>query len=223
MLAKPELGLQALLMWTRASWFASGVAVLVSLGGCGGSDPQESPASVVIALHERVADGEFEQACELFTQEVLDAISQGGSDCQTALATQYPADRREEIHDADVDDDMIEVNGDTAIVPASAVVFDGEPSTGSDTQGCPTRRQVGDLGGSLTLEPAYRCRPAVRGRSSLGCDGSGGVRPCTTVRSSARARPARCRISSAAAAAGEAPWPKRGRAVAVFRAATAAE
>ena len=80
------------------------------------------------------ADGEFEQACDLFTQEVLDAIGQGGSDCQTALAAQYPADRREEIHDVEVDEDVIEFNGDTANIPASAVMFDGEPSTGSDTQ-----------------------------------------------------------------------------------------
>src|SRR5215207_9755302 len=112
----------------------AGIALVTPLGGCGGSNPQESPASVVIALHERVADGEFEQACELFTQEVLDAISQGGSVCQTALAAQYPADRREEIHDVEVDDDMIELNGDTATIPASAVAFDEEPSTGSDTQ-----------------------------------------------------------------------------------------
>ncbi|MGH8774414.1 MAG: hypothetical protein ACRDWI_04325 [Jiangellaceae bacterium] len=111
-----------------------GVGLVAGLSGCGGDDPQDTPAGVVTALHERIADGEFEQACELFTQDVLDAISQGGSDCQTALAAQYPADRREEIHDVEVDDDMIELNGDTATIPASAVAFDEEPSTGSDTQ-----------------------------------------------------------------------------------------
>jgi hypothetical protein len=134
MVAKPEFAREALFMSNQATRIVAGVAALASLVGCGGDDPQVSPASVIAALHERVADGEFEQACELFTHEVLDAISRGAGDCQTALAAQYPADRRDEIPDVEVDEDAIVVNGDTAIVPASAVDFGGEPSTGTDTQ-----------------------------------------------------------------------------------------
>jgi hypothetical protein len=125
---------QASLMCGGPMWLVIVLVGVMGVSGCGGGEPQDSPANVVSALYERVADGKFEQACELFTDEVLDAISANGLDCQTSLAAQYPVDKREDVRDVEVDEDAIEINGDTATVPASAVTFGNEPSSGADTQ-----------------------------------------------------------------------------------------
>jgi hypothetical protein len=102
--------------------------VALACAACSGSPDQDTPAAVVEAVYEHVAAGEFEQACELVLPQARDAYARQGGSCQAALADQYDPEDRASLADPQVDEDSIEVNGDTARVPESAVKFGGEPS-----------------------------------------------------------------------------------------------
>lgn len=101
---------------------------------------QSSPEAVVPAAYERIAAGEFEQACALVPPESRGAFAAAGTACQTFLAGKYDQQDREAFRDVRVDAAKIERDGDTALVPEAAVTFGGRPSDDEET---PTVRADG--------------------------------------------------------------------------------
>jgi hypothetical protein len=109
---------------------AVGLAFLAA--ACGGGS-QGSPEAVVRAVYERLGQGEFEQVCELVLPSLVAQYERMGGTCQLAVSQQYDEEDRASFVDVQVDPDLIEVNGDTATVPESAVTFAGEPSSDGST------------------------------------------------------------------------------------------
>ncbi len=114
------------------------VAVLtlpLLLAACsGGGGTQSSPQSLTAAVYDDVHAGDFGKVCGLLLPEALKRITDTGVDCQTYLAKHYDSKARAGFADVKVDAKAIQVNGDTAVVPESAVTFGGHPSSDGDTK-----------------------------------------------------------------------------------------
>jgi len=100
----------------------------------GGGGTQSSPQSVTAAVYEDVHAGEFAKVCGLVLPASMARFTAAGTDCQSFFAKQYDPGRRAGLKDVKVDAKAIQVNGDTAVVPESAVTFGGHPSSDGDTK-----------------------------------------------------------------------------------------
>ena len=99
-----------------------------------GGDDRSTPAGLTTTLYRHLAAGEFEKVCGLFGPVALKRITDTGADCQTFLAKHHDQAARAGLRDVKGDAGAIRVNGDTAVVPESAVTFGGQPSHDGDTQ-----------------------------------------------------------------------------------------
>jgi hypothetical protein len=54
-------------------------------------------------LYERIADGDFEGACQLILPETREAAAAAGGNCETALSQLYTDEKREEFRDVKVE------------------------------------------------------------------------------------------------------------------------
>jgi len=105
------------------------------LAACsGGGGTQSSPQSLTAAVYDDFHAGEFSKACALVLPAALQRFTATGGDCQTYLGKKYDPTARAEFADVKVDAKAIQVNGDTAVVPESAVTFGGHPSSDGDTK-----------------------------------------------------------------------------------------
>ncbi len=100
----------------------------------GGGGTQSSPQSLTAAVYDDVHAGEFSKACALVLPAALQRFTATGGDCQTYLGKKYDPTARAAFADVKVDAKAIQVNGDTAVVPESAVTFGGHPSSDGDTK-----------------------------------------------------------------------------------------
>lgn len=102
-------------------------------GSSGGAD-RSSPQALTVTIYEDIHTGAFGKLCGLFLPEALKRITDTGVDCQTFLARHYDKTARAAFAGVKVDKNAIRVNGDTAVVPESAVTFGGHPSRDGDTK-----------------------------------------------------------------------------------------
>lgn len=109
-----------------------GLALMVAVSGCG-SGEQDSPESVVEAAYAAISEGKFADACEYVDEQAKDAIGRFGATCETAMAKEYPAEKRRAMKDVDVDSDALDMSADVVTVPETAVTFDGKASADGDT------------------------------------------------------------------------------------------
>ena len=100
----------------------------------GGAGTQSSPQSLTTAVYDDVHSGEFSKVCALVLPEARHLFTDSGTDCQSFLAKHYDPTARAGLADVKVDAKAIQVNGDTAVVPESAVTFGGHPSSDGDTK-----------------------------------------------------------------------------------------
>lgn len=100
----------------------------------GGGGIQSSPQSVTAAVYDDLHAGEFSKACALVLPTTMARFTAAGTDCQSFFAKQYDPGKRAALKDVKVDAKAIEVNGDTAVIPESAVTFGGHPSSDGDTK-----------------------------------------------------------------------------------------
>ncbi len=100
----------------------------------GGGGTQSSPQSLTTAVYDDVHAGEFAKACALVLPAALQRFTASGGDCQTYLGKKYDPTARAGFADVKVDAKAVQVNGDTAVVPESAVTFGGHPSSDGDTK-----------------------------------------------------------------------------------------
>ncbi len=100
----------------------------------GGGGAQSSPQSLTAAVYDDVHAGEFSKACALVLPAALQRFTATGGDCQSYLGKKYDPTARAAFADVKVDAKAIQVNGDTAVVPESAVTFGGHPSSDGDTK-----------------------------------------------------------------------------------------
>ena len=96
----------------------------------GGGGTQSSPQSLTVAVYDDVHAGEFSKVCGLLLPEALKRITDTGVDCQRYLTKHYDPTARAGFADVKA----IQVNGDTTVVPESAVTFGGQPSNDGDTK-----------------------------------------------------------------------------------------
>ena len=109
------------------------LAAACSGSGDGGAD-RSSPQALTVTVYDDIHAGSFGKLCGLLLPEALKRITDTGVDCQTYLAKHYDATARAGFADPKVDKAAITVNGDTAVVPESAVTFGGKPSHDGDTK-----------------------------------------------------------------------------------------
>ncbi len=100
----------------------------------GGDGSQSSPQALTRAVYEDLHAGQFAKACALVLPASLQRFTATGGDCQTYLGKKYDPTARAAFADVKVDAKAIQVNGDTAVVPESAVTFGGHPSSDGDTK-----------------------------------------------------------------------------------------
>jgi hypothetical protein len=100
----------------------------------GGGGAQSSPQSLTAAVYDDVHAGEFGKACALVLPAAMARFTAAGTDCQSFFAKQYDPGKRAGLADVKVDAKAVQVNGDTAVVPESAVTFGGRPSSDGDTK-----------------------------------------------------------------------------------------
>ncbi len=105
-------------------------AALALLAGCGSA--QEQVGDTIRTYYERVAQGQFGEACDLFDPDLRKLAEQDGTPCATGLASQYDAAARAGITDITVDAGQVDVRGDQARVAKSAITFAGKASTDQD-------------------------------------------------------------------------------------------
>lgn len=106
----------------------------LGLTACGGGGAQDSPQALTAAAYRHIAAGEFAQVCDLYLPSVRSRFANAGTDCQTYLAGQYAPGARATFKDPAVDGSKVRVNGDTAVIPVSAVSFAGQPSHDTATR-----------------------------------------------------------------------------------------
>jgi hypothetical protein len=99
----------------------------------GGAD-QSSPEALTRAAYRNIHAGNFEALCRLILPDQLPRFAASGSDCQTYMADHYTPEERSQLGGVMVDASKIQRNGDTAVVPESAVTFSGRPSSDDDTK-----------------------------------------------------------------------------------------
>lgn len=104
-----------------------------SSGGSGGGD-RSSPEALTATVYRDLEAGLFGKVCGLFLPEALKCVTDTGVDCQTFLAKHYDPAARARFKDVKVDAGAVRVNGDTAVVPESAVTSGGRPSHDGDTK-----------------------------------------------------------------------------------------
>jgi len=85
-------------------------------------------------VYDDVHSRDFAKVCGLLLPEALKRITDTGVECQSFLAKHYDPKARAGFADVKVDAKAIQVNGDTAVVPESAVTFGGRPSSDGDTK-----------------------------------------------------------------------------------------
>ncbi len=100
----------------------------------GGGGTQSSPQSLTTAVYDDLHAGEFGKACALVLPASLQRFTATGGDCQSYLGKKYDPTARAAFADVKIDAKAIQVNGDTAVVPESAVTFGGHPSSDGDTK-----------------------------------------------------------------------------------------
>ncbi len=106
---------------------------LLLTASCSGSgDDQSSPQSLTAAVYKDLHAGHFQKACALVSPAALKRITDTGSDCASYIADHVDGAKRASYIDVKVDAKAIQVNGDTAVVPESAVTFGGQPSSDGD-------------------------------------------------------------------------------------------
>ena len=110
--------------------------LLASCSGGGNSrtDDRSSPQALTVTVYDDLHAGEFAKVCGLLLPEAAKRIRDTGADCQTYLAKKYDTTARAAFARVKVDAKAIQVNGDTAVVPESAVTFDGRPSSDGGTK-----------------------------------------------------------------------------------------
>jgi hypothetical protein len=98
------------------------------------SNTQSTPEGTVVAFYTAVAAGDLGTACTLTSPELdWPTLTQGTyPTCEAALFTSYTVDNQRDFSDPAVDESKVQVNGENANVPESAVTFDGQPSTDGD-------------------------------------------------------------------------------------------
>lgn len=108
---------------------------LLLITSCSGSgDDQSSPQALTVTLYKDLHAGEFAKVCALALPALLQRFTATGSDCQTYLGKKYDPTARAGFANVKVDAKAVQVNGDTAVVPESAVTFGGQPSSDGDTK-----------------------------------------------------------------------------------------
>lgn len=118
----------------RPTRTAAVLTLSLLLTACSGGGTQSSPQSLTAAVYDDVHAGEFGKACALVLPASLQQFTATGGDCQSYLGKKYDPTARAGFADVKVDAKAIQVNGDTAVVPESAVTFGGHPSSDGDTK-----------------------------------------------------------------------------------------
>lgn len=77
------------------------------------------------AFLQRVSHGEIEQACELLDPPVQDALKEQGG-CEGVLSQQSVTAASKQLDQARVNEDKINVTGDTAVVDSGAITLKGK-------------------------------------------------------------------------------------------------
>lgn len=80
-----------------------------------------APGATAAAYFEAVRDARFGDACSLIAPVVLAPYASDGKDCQTELSALFDERTRAAIGDVTADESMVQVVGDTATAPGSAL------------------------------------------------------------------------------------------------------
>ena len=106
----------------------------VLLAACSGSGggAQSTPQSLAAAVYDDLHAGEFAKICDLVLPDARHRFADAGTDCQTYFGKKYNPSVRAGFADVKVDAKAVQVNGDTAVVPESALTFSGHPSSDGD-------------------------------------------------------------------------------------------
>jgi hypothetical protein len=98
------------------------------------SPAHASPAAVVTAFYQAVAENDLATACSLIDPSVIPQLLLKFGSCQIALKQHYTDALRAQVADVKVDEGAVKVAGDGAFIPQDAITFGGRPSKDGDQQ-----------------------------------------------------------------------------------------
>lgn len=105
-------------------------ALITVLAGCGSAQDQISATAKT--YYERLAGANFKDACKLFDPELRDAAAQQGEACEASLSEQYDQEARDGLREVKIDNSLVTLTGDTAVVPEDAISFGDKASRDGD-------------------------------------------------------------------------------------------
>ncbi|MGN6242904.1 MAG: hypothetical protein ACTHQ3_04440 [Motilibacteraceae bacterium] len=116
-----------------------GSSTAPSTGATGGttgavSPAHASPAAVVTAFYQAVAQNDLATGCSLIDPSVIPQLLLKFGSCQLALKQHYTDALRAQLKDVKVDEGAVKIAGDGAFVPQDAITFGGQPSKDGDQQ-----------------------------------------------------------------------------------------